>query len=1118
MLIYGLFLAISFNRFQFSNGEEPQQQPHRLDASLQRFSSQINKIFDEQSRFDLVEKGISEQIQGKINSRTLDFDSTSNEVYKKIQKLLETKIKVLQNIVEVAEETSKDFVYDGKWIHDAVVSKFRPPLPGEDPTKFEKECAAYLKKMAKVDVFNVTKNNDATKTAIHVNVESFKCGKLKKFKTVNCSNEKMEQMFKSNQAFDPTLTRQYFGTYSGLTKMMPAIKWLAEPAEVTMDLYDPRYRPWFIGAETAPKDIIFLIDYSGSVKGQTLHLTKITIRHVLMTLNAYDYFTAIWYNSKFGYVMQDCSNGTFLPATSRNKRLLLTMLDKIEERDQASLPQALNTTFDHFSKDFDKSNDKREKLKKNLGDVEGSGGHKIVLLFTDGIENWPTEVIEKYIDENPNDAIRVFGFSMGYGIGAMPPLDHATCLTKGNYAIVDSIMDVRLQSKSYVSKLSDILALVYKEKPLIERPVTFVVPYMDVQGSGALFSVSMPILNQMENATSGFLAIAGVDISFSQLREILPTNNHLYSFIIDSNGIVFFHPKLRIPKRETYAVRRTACYNIQFLRRHGTRVPYGTTDERVMRMLGLVDSIATTDIFDLENVTKKFAEFRRSMIDGICKGIIEDGPRAYRCFKIQGTPLTLAFVYNRLETIISMPPPFPGARPKLTYLHRDLIGWLIADKTICPFELGAYGPLERFEPFIFGDHQSCPKPADKFLPFAFIRSIQEWEKSWPTLDENSTCLTNPLPFNLYPKYFISAFVQFFQGITVFYPKCNSEYVRDFTNNYQRFSSLQSTTKSGKIFINHEPFSGSVTATKAINDVKFPSRIASIGIQWSYSFLNDLFFNVTTNDPGWKDCLLPNRKCLLISNEAFIVGGLHGGNLGLHLSEFEPKLFAHLINLTVIKKVTFRDYQSDCPMEKRGAPILSGSPPNRPPIKVLIQKFLASIYSLLAFDLIYFVREIFARPIITNGNCHYETPENVEQCTLEFNKYSINLDKTILIHLSANSGCPGSLTIMPLNDINLNVFILDSICYNSKPPTTIQKTNNTKLNNETTIIQQHKYTPFRIPDCQLTNQNYRRLRTDLDYTRFHHAEPEKECVIAAAATNLNNKILIATFFIVIILFY
>ena len=61
---------------------------------------------------------------------------------------------------------------------DSVVSKYRPAhLPGQDPTKFEVECDTYLKKIAKTDVFNVTKNNDVSRTAVHVNVESFKCGK-----------------------------------------------------------------------------------------------------------------------------------------------------------------------------------------------------------------------------------------------------------------------------------------------------------------------------------------------------------------------------------------------------------------------------------------------------------------------------------------------------------------------------------------------------------------------------------------------------------------------------------------------------------------------------------------------------------------------------------------------------------------------------------------------------------------------------------------------------------------------------------------------------------------------------------------------------------------------------
>ena len=52
----------------------------------------------------------------------------------------------------------------------------------------------------------------------------------------------MEEMFKANHIQDLTLIRQYLGTYSGLTPMLPTIQWKAEPAEVTMDLFDPRYR------------------------------------------------------------------------------------------------------------------------------------------------------------------------------------------------------------------------------------------------------------------------------------------------------------------------------------------------------------------------------------------------------------------------------------------------------------------------------------------------------------------------------------------------------------------------------------------------------------------------------------------------------------------------------------------------------------------------------------------------------------------------------------------------------------------------------------------------------------------------------------------------------------
>lgn len=63
------------------------------------------------------------------------------------------------------------------------------------------------------------------------------------------------------------------------------------------------------------------MDYrSGSVKGQTVHLIRMTVLHILATLNPNDYINAIWFNSRQESVLRACFDG-FIPATTRNKKV-----------------------------------------------------------------------------------------------------------------------------------------------------------------------------------------------------------------------------------------------------------------------------------------------------------------------------------------------------------------------------------------------------------------------------------------------------------------------------------------------------------------------------------------------------------------------------------------------------------------------------------------------------------------------------------------------------------------------------------------------------------------------------------------------------------------------------
>ena len=52
----------------------------------------------------------------------------------------------------------------------------------------------------------------------------------------------------------------YFGAHNGLFRKVPAI------LQETCGIYDPRRRPWFVAASSGPKDVVIVIDVSGSME------------------------------------------------------------------------------------------------------------------------------------------------------------------------------------------------------------------------------------------------------------------------------------------------------------------------------------------------------------------------------------------------------------------------------------------------------------------------------------------------------------------------------------------------------------------------------------------------------------------------------------------------------------------------------------------------------------------------------------------------------------------------------------------------------------------------------------------------------------------------------------
>ena len=96
------------------------------------------------------------------------------------------------------------------------------------------------------------------------------------------------------------LSWQYFASKFGYTRFYPGVKWQRYNAIGRPIDYDARFEPWYMNSINHPKEVVILLDASGSMKGYRQVLAILTIRTVIETLSDRDYFNVIHFNDKEG--------------------------------------------------------------------------------------------------------------------------------------------------------------------------------------------------------------------------------------------------------------------------------------------------------------------------------------------------------------------------------------------------------------------------------------------------------------------------------------------------------------------------------------------------------------------------------------------------------------------------------------------------------------------------------------------------------------------------------------------------------------------------------------------------------------------------------------------------
>ncbi|TNM88765.1 hypothetical protein fugu_005019 [Takifugu bimaculatus] len=411
----------------------------------------------------------------------------------------------------------------------------------------------------------------------------------------------LERVFIENRREDSSLRWQVFGSATGVTRYYPATPWRA-PNKI--DLYDVRRRPWYIQGASSPKDMVIIVDVSGSVSGLTLKLMKTSVMEMLDTLSDDDYVNVARFNEKADAVVP-CFR-TLVQANVRNKKIFKEAVMHMQAKGTTDYKSGFTFAFEQLL---------------NETSAPRANCNKMIMMFTDGGEDRAQDIFEKY--NWPNKTVRVFTFSVGQHNYDVTPLQWIACYNKGYYFEIPSIGAIRINTQEYLDVLGRPMVLAGSRA----KQVQWTNVYQDALGLGLVISGTMPVFNLTADAGSSqnqlILGVMGVDVAINEIKKKTPTYRlgaNGYTFAIDPNGYVLLHPNLR-PKIINF------------------REP------------------VTLDFLDAELEDNNKEEIRRQMIDGksgqrkiktLIKSVderyIDEAMRTYTWTPVEGTDYSLGLV------------------------------------------------------------------------------------------------------------------------------------------------------------------------------------------------------------------------------------------------------------------------------------------------------------------------------------------------------------------------------------------------------------------------------------------------------------------------------------------
>ncbi|KAF6216162.1 hypothetical protein GE061_000501 [Apolygus lucorum] len=491
------------------------------------------------------------------NARVLPTDGEGilNSIVTNVDKLLKRKMDSVNCVIEAAERLAKDFqddnntylYFSSKFSSGRGIDEFRGEEDGEVPGV---NLSYYQPMELGPDYHFYNYYVNTSFSAVHVPTDVFDRGQIVR-EGLRWSDG-LDEVFRRNYLSDPTMSWQYFGSSSGFLRHYPALHW----GGVSKDVFDCRTRFWYIEAATCTKDVIILVDNSGSMHGMRNTIARLTVNTILDTFSNNDFINIMSFNNTIKNTVSCFPDDMLVQATPENIQVFKDSVNTLKPEEKADFKQA----FEFALKLLNKTRENRT--------CEDDICNQAIMLVTDGLPDNVTDVMEKYnwFDNRTRIPVRVFTYLIGKEVLSKKEIADLACQNRGYMVHIKDLEEVRSQVLKYISVIARPLVLQAEEHPL-----SWTHSFVDATANQAqdcfcpngcsmteeeyrfMTSVSGPAFDTEANSENGttnadLLGIAGTDVLISDIKSLTQPYKigaNGYAFVITNNGYILFHPDLR---------------------------------------------------------------------------------------------------------------------------------------------------------------------------------------------------------------------------------------------------------------------------------------------------------------------------------------------------------------------------------------------------------------------------------------------------------------------------------------------------------------------------------------------------------------------------------------------